>query len=93
LLQIKEITSNNAETPRCLFNAYFCRGFAQTIRAQAVLAVERHRQPRGFLGAPARSRQAAGEFRSASGTAQAARGRHFQPICHQANRILAAFFM
>jgi hypothetical protein len=38
----------------------------QAIAAHAIAAIERHRQPRHFLGAPARSRQAAGEFRSAA---------------------------
>jgi hypothetical protein len=53
------------------------RRLPQTIPAQAILAVIRHRQPGGFLGAPAWTRQAAGEFRSASGAGEAARGRIF----------------
>jgi hypothetical protein len=63
----------------CLFdNAHVCRrSLAQTIPAQAIRAIERHRQAGGFLGAPARPRQAAGEFRSAAGTAKAARGWYF----------------
>jgi len=55
-----------------------CRRFPQTIPAQAILArIDRHRQPGGFLRTPARPRQAAGEFRSAAGTGEAARGRNF----------------
>jgi hypothetical protein len=78
LLQIKEIADDEVETPRCLFDdVNVCRRFPQAIAAQAVLAVERHRQSRGFLGAPARPREAAGELRSASGTGEAAGGRHF----------------
>jgi len=50
---------------------------AQAVAAQAVIAADRYRQAGGFLGAPARPRQAAAEFRSASGTDEAARGRHF----------------
>jgi hypothetical protein len=69
---------HDVETPRWLFDNVHGRGcFAQTIAAQAVLAVERHRQPRGFLGAPAWPRKAAGELRSASGTGEAAGGRYF----------------
>jgi len=45
----------------------------QAIAAQAIAAIDRHRQDGGFLGAPARSRQAAGEFRSAAGASQPAR--------------------
>jgi hypothetical protein len=53
-----------------------CRRLAQAIPAQAILTlIDRHRQPRGFLGAPARPRETAGEFRSAAGTGEAARGR------------------
>jgi hypothetical protein len=53
------------------------RGLAQTIAAQAILAIERHRQARGFFGTPAGTCQAAGEFRSAPGTGEAARGLNF----------------
>src|SRR5579859_759381 len=53
-----------------------CR-LAQAIAAQAILAVERHRQPRGFFGAPARAGEAAGEFRSAPGTGEPPRGLDF----------------
>jgi len=42
-----------------------------------LLALDRHRQPRGFLGAPAGSRHAAGEFRAATGTGEAARCRRW----------------
>ena len=53
------------------------RGLPQAIPTQAILAVERHRQPRGFLGTPTRPSQAADKFRSASGTDDAARGLNF----------------
>jgi len=56
---------------------YVRRPLPQAIAAQAIAAIWRHRQPRHFLGAPARSREAAGEFRSAAGTSQPARGRIF----------------
>jgi hypothetical protein len=50
-----------------------CRQLAQAIPAQAIFAgSNRRRQAHGLLGAPARSRQAAIEFRSASGTGEAA---------------------
>jgi hypothetical protein len=48
------------------------RHLPQAIPAQAIAAIEWHRQAGGFLGAPARPRQAAGEFRSAAGTSQPA---------------------
>ena len=51
---------------------YVRRHLPQAIPAQAIPALHRHRQPRGFLGAPARPRRAAGEFRSAGGTGEAA---------------------
>jgi hypothetical protein len=51
------------------------RHLPQAIPAQAILARNRHRQASGFLGAPARSRQVAGELRSATGTGKAARDR------------------
>jgi hypothetical protein len=52
------------------------RKLAQAIAAQAILTHgNRHRQAHRFLGAPARLRQAAIEFRSASGTGEAANGR------------------
>jgi hypothetical protein len=53
------------------------RSLPQAIAAQAILAIDRHRQARNFLGAPARPRQAAGEFRSAPGTGKASRGLDF----------------
>jgi len=53
-----------------------CRQLAQAIAAQAILAgIDRHRQPHGLVGAPARLREATAEFRSASGTGEAARRR------------------
>jgi hypothetical protein len=62
------------KTPRRLFDsAYICHHLPQAIGAQAVPAIARHRQPRDFLGAPARFRQAADEFRAAAGTSQPAR--------------------
>jgi hypothetical protein len=64
----------------------------QTIAAQAVLAIDRDRQAGDFLGTPARSGQAAGELRSASGTGEAARALNFQAICHQSNRTLNRAF-
>jgi hypothetical protein len=54
------------------------RRLAQAIAAQAIAAVDRHRQDGVFLGTPARSRDVAGEFRSASGTGEAARAGGFQ---------------
>jgi len=56
---------------------YVRRHLPQAIPAQAIAAIEGHRQAGGFLGAPARPRQAAGEFRSAAGTSQPARDRIF----------------
>jgi len=53
------------------------RHLPQAIPAQAILAINRFRQPRAFLRAPARSVKAAGEFRSAHGTGEASSGRHF----------------
>jgi hypothetical protein len=50
----------------------FRRHLPQTILAQAVAAIERHRQADGFLGAPAWPSQAAGEFGSASRAGEAA---------------------
>jgi hypothetical protein len=70
---------------------YFAGRLPQTIAAQAILAIEGHRQAGDFLGTPARPGQAAGEFRSASGTGEAARGRIFQPMGHGRDRNFAAF--
>jgi hypothetical protein len=74
--------SSGAHTrdPLALPSLRFCaRGLTQllpqALPAQAILAIDRHRQARGFLGAPARSRRAAGEFRAAAGTGEAARTR------------------
>jgi hypothetical protein len=53
------------------------RRLPQAIPAQAIAAIKWHRQAGGFLGAPTRARQAAGEFRTASGTSQPARKRIF----------------
>ncbi len=69
------------------------RSLPQTIAAQAIPAIDGNRQAGNFFGAPARPGQIAGEFRSASGTSEAARGLNFQPICHESNRTLAVFFM
>jgi hypothetical protein len=49
----------------------------QTLPAQAIAAIGRHRQAGGFLGAPAWTRETAGEFGSAAGTGEAARGGDF----------------
>jgi hypothetical protein len=54
------------------------RRLAQAIAAQAIAAIDRHRQDEVFLGAPARPRDVAGELRSASGTGEAARDGIFQ---------------
>jgi hypothetical protein len=62
---------------RCVSRGVSRRRLAQTIAAQAIPAIDRHRQADNFLGAPARPGPAAGEFRSASGTGEAARGRSF----------------
>jgi hypothetical protein len=64
-------------TPPLFDRAYVRHHLPQAIPAQAIAAVERHRQPCNFLGAPAWSRQAAGEFCSAAGASEAARGRIF----------------
>ena len=53
------------------------RRLAQAFAAQAVLAIERHRQARRLLRAPAGPRERAGEFRSAPGTDDLARRIHF----------------
>jgi hypothetical protein len=53
------------------------RHLPQAIPAQAIAAIDRHRQADGFLGAPAWPCQTAGEFRSAAGTGEAAGGRIF----------------
>jgi hypothetical protein len=58
-------------------SADFSRRLAQTVPAQAIIIPDRHRQARGFLGAPARACEAAGEFRSAAGTGEAAGARYF----------------
>jgi hypothetical protein len=56
----------------------FFRHLPQAIAAQAIAAVGRHRQDEAFFGAPAGSRDVAGEFRSASGTGEATRAGAFQ---------------
>jgi hypothetical protein len=61
----------------------FFRDLPQAIAAQAIAAVDRHRQDEGFLGAPAGSRDVAGERRSASGTGEATRASAFQPGAFQ----------
>src|SRR4030081_1178850 len=68
---------HDVETPCCLFDGVYVRHLPQAIPAQAIAAIDRHRQTRDFLGAPAWPWQAAGEFRSASGTGEAAGGRSF----------------
>ena len=73
------------------------RRLAQAFAAQAILALARHRQPRGLLHAPALAVECAGEFRSAAGTGEAARGRlrmrDFFRICHDLRKSLAVIFM
>jgi len=49
----------------------------QAVPAHAVAAIDRHRQPHGLFGAPARARRVAGEFSSAAGTGEAARAPSF----------------
>jgi len=56
----------------------FFSDLPQAIAAQAIAAVDRHWQDEGLLGAPTWSRDVAGEFRSASGTGEAARASVFQ---------------
>ena len=68
-----------------------CR-LAQAFAAQAILAVERHRQPHVFVSAPARSRQRAGEFRSAPRTGDLSGGLRFQTMGHGLCRNFAADF-
>ena len=67
--------------------------FPQAFTAETVFAFDRHRQARGFLGAPACTAWTAGEYRSAGGTSEAARGRAFCRICHVAAKNFAVFFM
>ena len=51
----------------------FPRHPPQALPAQAITAVDRHRQPHRFLSAPAWSGQVAGKFRAAAGAGDAAR--------------------
>jgi hypothetical protein len=69
------------------------RQLPQTFTAQAVAALRRHRQLCGLLGAPAIAGEVAGEFRSAAGAGEAARGWNFCPICHESNQIPPTIFM
>jgi hypothetical protein len=48
----------------------FRRRPAQAIGADAILTFDRHRQPRRFLGAPARPRRIAGELLAAPGAGE-----------------------
>jgi hypothetical protein len=48
----------------------YTRRLAQTISAQAIAAVDRHRQLGSLFGAPAVTRQAAPKLRSTTGTIQ-----------------------
>jgi 3-mercaptopyruvate sulfurtransferase SseA len=77
-------------TPPLFNRAYVRHHLPQAIAAQAIAAIERHRQPRHILGAPARFSQAAGEFRSAAGTSQPAQWWIFQLIGHP-NQICPRF--
>jgi hypothetical protein len=67
--------------------------FPQAFTAETIVAFDRHRQARGFLGAPACTAWAAGEYRSAGGTSEAARGGAFCRNCHVAAKNFAVFFM
>ena len=70
---------------------------AQTLPAQAILALDRHRQLCRLLGAPAIAREVAAEFGAAAGTGEAARGRlrmrDFFRICHDLRKSFAVIFM
>jgi hypothetical protein len=46
-------SGHDAETLCYLFNGMNARDLLQAIPAQAIATVDRHPQPRGFLGAPA----------------------------------------
>jgi len=50
------------------------RRFPQAIAAQAVFAIERHREAKAFVCAPAGSGEGAGEFGAAARAGEAARG-------------------
>src|SRR4051794_9147843 len=73
----------------------FRRRLAQAVPAQAILALHRHRQPRGFLRAPAIAREVAAEFSAAACAGEAARFRRrgcFR-ICHDPRKGFAVIFM
>jgi hypothetical protein len=68
------------------------RRLAQAVAAQAVLALDRHRQSRGFRGTPAISAGITGEFGPATGTGEATR--LVCPIVHDGSlRKLDPIFM
>ena len=73
------------------------RRLAQAIAAQAILAVDRHRQACGFVLAPAGAGQVASELGSAAGAGELAGRREAQArvfrICHDLRRSFAAIFM
>jgi hypothetical protein len=76
-----------------LFTRRFLRRFPQASPAQAILARNRHRQSRRFVLAPACAGRITLKFGAASGTGETAEGGVFFPICHEALRSLALFFM
>ena len=78
---------------RLFGSAYVCVCvLPQTIPAETILALDRHRQARGFIRTPAWPRRVAGEFGSAPGTGEAARERDIQPIFHELDRNVRQVF-
>ena len=75
------------------------RRLPQTLPAQTILALDRHRQARRFLRAPAGAREIAAEFGAATGAGEAARfrqgkfGGKFFRICHDLPKGFAVIFM
>jgi uncharacterized protein (DUF1800 family) len=71
------------------------RRLPQTLPAQAILSLDRHRQPGGFLRAPAIAREVAAELGAAAGAGEAARFRQrgFFRNCHDLRKKLAVIFM
>ncbi len=73
------------------------RRLPQTVPAQAILALERHRQLGRLLRAPTIARHIAAELGAAAGAVKAARdqlrNRDFFRICHDLRRSFAVIFM